>query len=291
MNPSDLQYPSASPPLEDVPDYAVIVPAYNEQEMLPRTILAIQAAMGQVEHYRGQLIVVDNNSTDATAEVARAHGAQVVFEPINQISRARNAGATTARARYLIFVDADTVISAALLSGVVKLLDSGAVCGGGATVDSKDPCPNRARRTLAVWNWLSRRLKWAAGCFVFCTRTAWEAVGGFSHEVYASEEIWFSRAVRRWGGGVGQEFVIHPERVDTSMRKLEWYSECRLVWLTVRFLAFPWLLRSKKHCRIWYDRPSEGDLNEETRKRKLGEEAPPTPPEGNASRTSKEIQT
>jgi glycosyltransferase involved in cell wall biosynthesis len=39
------------------------------------------------------VIVVDNNSTDATAELARRGGARVVFEPVNQIARARNAGA------------------------------------------------------------------------------------------------------------------------------------------------------------------------------------------------------
>ncbi|MBT3380530.1 MAG: glycosyltransferase [Lentisphaerae bacterium] len=257
MNPSKSQHPTASPSSDSQPDYAVVVPAYNEQDMLPRTIAALQAAMGSVNDYHGQLIVVDNNSTDATAEVARQHGAEVVFEPINQISRARNAGARATCTPFLVFVDADTVITPDLLNGAVKLLDSGAVCGGGATVDSEDPCPKRARRTLDGWNWLARRLKWAAGCFVFCSRDAWEAVGGFSHEVYASEEIWFSRDVRKWGAARGQEFIIHPERVNTSMRKLEWYSEARLAWLTARFLFFPWLLRSKKHCELWYERPCE----------------------------------
>ena len=59
-----------------------------------------------------ELIVCDNNSTDRTAEIARAAGATVVFEPVNQIARARNSGAAAATGDWLIFVDADSHPSA-----------------------------------------------------------------------------------------------------------------------------------------------------------------------------------
>jgi glycosyltransferase involved in cell wall biosynthesis len=45
----------------------------------------------------GEIVVCDNNSTDATAEQARAAGARVVFEPVNQISRSRHRGAAQAQ--------------------------------------------------------------------------------------------------------------------------------------------------------------------------------------------------
>ena len=78
-----------------MPTYAVVIPAYNEASHLPATLAAVGEAMRQIPQH-GVLIVVDNNSTDATAAVAKAHGATVVFEPHNQISRARNAGARAA---------------------------------------------------------------------------------------------------------------------------------------------------------------------------------------------------
>ena len=78
---------------------SVVVPAFNEERLLPRTLESIRLALTAFER-RGwscELIVCDNNSTDRTAELACKAGAKVVFEPVNQISRARNAGAAQRR--------------------------------------------------------------------------------------------------------------------------------------------------------------------------------------------------
>jgi len=73
---------------------SVIVPAYNEAKLIEGTLAAIREATGVLAErgWETELIVCDNNSTDATAELAAAAGATVVFEPVNQISRARNRG-------------------------------------------------------------------------------------------------------------------------------------------------------------------------------------------------------
>ena len=67
-------------------DYSVIVPAYNEAVLLPATLTALKEAMAE-SSLRGEIIVTDNNSTDTTADIAKQFGAQVVFEPVNQISQ------------------------------------------------------------------------------------------------------------------------------------------------------------------------------------------------------------
>ncbi len=87
---------------------SVVIPAFNEARLLGETLRHVQAAL-TVFTSRGwgvEIIVCDNNSTDATAEIARAAGATVVFEPENQIARARNSGAAAATGDWLIFVDA-----------------------------------------------------------------------------------------------------------------------------------------------------------------------------------------
>ena len=71
--------------------------------------------------HEGQLIVVDNNSSDATAQIARDHGATVVYEPVNQIARARNRGAEAAEGEALIFLDADSQCTSCLLGHVLDL--------------------------------------------------------------------------------------------------------------------------------------------------------------------------
>lgn len=233
--------------------YSVIIPAYNEAQFLPRTLAALLSAMAKLDGI-GEIIVVDNNSDDTTARIAREYGAEVVFEPINQISRARNAGAFVARSRALIFLDADTCASEALLAAAIRALHSGDVCGGGARV-SIDHDNRFARSVTTLWNALSARLGLAAGCFVFCRRDAFDAVGGFSEEVYASEEIWFSRALRHWGKRCGKLFLILDEDVLTSGRKIDWLSGPAIAKQMLVFLIFPFAVRSKRFCGAWYKRP------------------------------------
>ncbi len=238
------------------PDYSVVVPAYNEETLLKATLAALADAMGQVSLV-GEVVVCDNNSTDGTAEIARAAGARVVSEPVNHISRARNAGALAARGRYFVFVDADTIVPPALLEAALAALASGRIVGGGAFV-SLHPTPKGVVGAwfLALWNSFSRRMRLAAGSFIFVRRDAFEAVGGFSLKVYASEELWLSRAVKRFGAKRGLEFVILASPpVITSARKAEWYSQGTLLATALLLFVFPFALRSRAMCWLWYRRP------------------------------------
>ena len=235
---------------------SVVTPAYNEEEWLPPTLDALKQAMAKID-LRGELIVVDNNSSDATARVAEEAGARVVFESINQISRARNAGAKVALGRYFIFVDADTHISSELLQRALDNLAANC-CGGGVQVEFDQELRFDVRIGLAAWNAVSRNRRWAAGCFVYARREGYEAVGGFSEKVYASEEIWFSRAMKRWGRGQQQEFcIIDKPKAVSSGRKLEWFSTWQQLGLLFMCLFLPFFVHFKSLCSFWYTRPKE----------------------------------
>jgi glycosyltransferase involved in cell wall biosynthesis len=237
-------------------DYSIIVPAYNEEKWLPHTLAALQQAMVQIP-LRGEIIVVDNNSTDATAALAGQGGARVVFEPVNQISRARNAGARVAQGNTFIFVDADTLISGELLQQALDNLDANC-CGGGVRVEFDQELRADVRLGLAAWNGISRRLHWAAGCFVYARREGFEAIGGFSEQVYASEEIWFSRALRRWGKKQHLEFcIIEKYAAVSSGRKMQWFSTWQQLGLLLMCLFLPFFVHYKKLCGFWYTRPKE----------------------------------
>ncbi len=245
----------------DAPDYSIVVPAYNEERFLGPTLASLRAAMDAVPSH-GEIVVCDNNSTDGTAELARAAGARVAHEPVNQISRARNTGARAARGRHLVFVDADTQVPQALLVAALSRLQSGRACGGGALVRFDGAAPAGLISAAArFWNRLAPRLRLAAGSFLFVSREAFEAVGGFSEQVYASEEIWLSRAVSRWGRARGLEFVIldGPPAV-TSNRKAEWFSPGAVVLSILLVVLFPLAVRSRRLCWLWYRRPSPTSL-------------------------------
>ena len=236
------------------PDYSIVIPAYNEEALLPATFDALEAAMAAQAGRAGEVVVADNASTDRTAEVARARGARVVFEPHRQIARARNAGGRAARGRYLIFVDADTTVSPRLLSRTLHVLDSGECCGGGALIAFSRPAPGAWGAT--VWDAISRLCQWAAGGYLFCLREAFEGVGGFDERFYASEELHMSQALKHWGWRRRQRLVILDGPAVTSPRKLEWFSRRQMLAHVLAMLSHP-SLKSREACTMWYERPPD----------------------------------
>ena len=240
-----------------MPDYSIVIPAYDEELLLPSTLVALREAMTEIS-LEGEIIVVDNNSSDATAEVAREAGAQVVLEPVNRISTARNAGANAALGKWLVFVDADTLVPPALLRQAIEALGTGETGGGGSCIRFGPETKESLPFALRFWNRISLGFKLAAGSFIFCRADGFTTVGGFSDQVYAGEEILFSRQYKAWCRKQGLRFVImadHP--VVTSARKLEWYSSFSLVGGFLTLLFFPFLVRSRFFCRFWYERPKE----------------------------------
>lgn len=235
---------------------SVLVPAFNEAAVLPRTLAALRSAMGAFEArgWATELVVCDNNSTDDTAALAAAAGARVVFEPINQIGRARNRAASVARGDWYVFVDADSEPSPALFADVAAAIASGHVAAGGATV-TMDDRRLWARAGVGTWNAISRMFRWAAGSCIFVDAAAFRAVGGFSDALYASEEIDLSRRLKRHARASGRRLVIlHRHPLHTSARKLRLYSW----WEIARFLARTVLtggrtLTRADDCFVWYD--------------------------------------
>lgn len=235
---------------------SVIVPAFNEERLLQDTLRSIRAAMAAFDRrgWASELIVCDNNSTDRTAEIARAEGATVVFEPFNQIARARNAGAAQASGDWLVFVDADSQPSLRLFDDVAAEIEGGRCLAGGSTVALET---DRFYAWLFVrfWNALSRFRKWGAGSFVFCDAGAFREVGGFSQTLYAAEEIDLFVRFKRLARGKGRTVVIlHRNPLATSGRKVRLYSFGEhLAFLLKMAFSAGRSLRDRDACFPWYD--------------------------------------
>jgi len=239
-----------------IPEYSIIIPAYNEAEELAATLAAVRTAM-RAEATCGECLVVDNNSSDATAAIALEHGAdQVVFEPVNQIARARNAGVAVSKGRYLIFIDADTRIAPALLTESLSQLRSGNLVGGGSVLEFEGTISAIGNLGISLWRQISKLTRTAAGSYLFCRRDAFESVGGFDQKLYASEEVRLSRLLRKWGKANGKRFeILELAPALTSARKLKWYSSGEILAWMLLMLLLPIAVRSKKMCAFWYKRP------------------------------------
>ena len=234
-----------------------LLPAYNEEEFVGRAVESIHRAAGACALRGYEIIVCDNGSTDATAERARAADARVVHEPHRQIARSRNAAAAASSGTWLVWLDADAILTEAVLGATLSALDSGRVCGGGARVELEGaPLDRAARCAVHGWNWIATNFRLAAGSYFYALRVGWAETGGFDEAVYAGEEIGFSRALKKWGRRRGLSFrvILHP--VPSSARKVRQFTVGQTLW-QIAVCAWPGNLGRRDRLRFWYERPGE----------------------------------
>ncbi len=246
---------------------SIVIPAYNEVEILPNTIANIQKALvnSAWSDQSWEIILCDNNSTDGTQQIAQQLGVQEVWEAEQQISKARNTGAQQAKGKWLLFIDADTYPSPALMNDLWNTIDTGSFLGIGTTIKVEGGSKWNQLRMERL-NPLMRWLNWCGGAFILCEKKAFEEIGGFSTDLYALEEIEFIIRLRRYVRKVGKKFtVLHRHPAITSGRKGEnnlraFYraaasTTLSICWLLL-FLLLPKSLRIKgnpKHLGFWYN--------------------------------------
>jgi glycosyltransferase involved in cell wall biosynthesis len=234
-----------------LPRVSFVVPAHNEELLLPRTLDAIRSAATALA-LDIEIIVADDASTDGTAGAALARGARVVPAGERRIASTRNAGARAATGELIVFVDADSVVHADLVRAAVEHARAGGVAGGSrCAFDGTIPLWARLVERPAMALYRFARL--TPGAFLFCTREAFDAVGGFDEGVFGGEEVLMARALDRYARKRGRRFTILPHAVVTSGRKLRAYSGGELMWTLARLLV-----RGRRGARrregfeLWY---------------------------------------
>ena len=235
---------------------SIIVPAFNEEALLGASLAQIKLAAAAFTKtgWETELIVCDNNSTDRTADIARAAGATVVFEPVNQIARARNSGAAVATGDWLVFVDADSHPSAELFADVAEQTRSGRWLAGGVTI-RLDENLFVAGLITGAWNCASRIFKLLAGSFIFCDAAVFRKVGGFSNELFAGEELELTKRLKQFGRGQGRGIVIlHRHPIVTSTRKMRLYTAREhLRFFAKVIFSNGRALNKREEAHLWYD--------------------------------------
>jgi glycosyltransferase involved in cell wall biosynthesis len=239
-----------------------IVPAFNESALIGATVDALHAA-GRTLDDAYEVIVVDDASTDATAALARIHGANVLSVDLRHIAATRNAGAHAASGDFFIFVDADTLVTPEVTRAAVATMRAGAA-GGGAALRFDGVVPLFARLLTPPTLWIFRLVGVAPGCFLFCTRDAFVAVGGFDETFYGAEDLVMSGALKRHG-----RFVVLRQAVVTSGRKLRTHSIIDMLRLLLRM---GWrgtsVIKQREGMELWYG--ERRDDRSEARQRRGG---------------------
>ena len=236
---------------------SVIIPAFNEADYLPSTLVSIQRASAHLRDRADvdvELIVVDNNSTDGTVEVAFAMGATVVGEPVQGIGRARNCGASVAQGDVLIFVDADVILPPTLFEAIYTAMSDPACVGGGVEVEYR---PQRLviRLYLRGWRYLARLTGMVQGATQFCRRSAFQSVGGYDENVWMGEDVNLFWSLKKLAKATGQRVqVVRTPKVLPSTRRFDKLP----VWKVLLFtnpLFITLFRRWKSVWADWYQRP------------------------------------
>lgn len=237
---------------------SIIIPAFNEAELIAEVVARAREA-AKVINRDCEIVVVNDASSDDTAALAEQAGARVVHVNNRQISKTRNDGAKAANGEYFIFLDGDTFLPEQTLVAAIHAMEDGAAGGGGFVLFDED-IPWYWNILLPMVRGVIRTMKASPGCFIFCTRKAFEKAGGFDERVFAGEEIWFSHALGRHG-----RFEILNNSVVTSGRKARMYSPVKLFGTLFLMTLRPGTTRGRDKLDIWYDGTRETAANSQPR--------------------------
>jgi glycosyltransferase involved in cell wall biosynthesis len=238
---------------------SVIIPAYNEERYLAQTMVRVLDA-GKHFQNTGQdnsieIIVVDNDSDDRTAELAAQFGCRVVEEKEHSIGKVRNTGAREATGDVLMFIDADTLVPVDLFARIARKLEDPHCIGGAVDVCYK-PSKRLIRYYLLAWRLLGLLAGMAQGAAQFCRQPDFQEMGGYDESLYMGEDVHFYWTMRRWARQrSGYVTYIDDVSVIPSCRRFDQWPGWKTVLMTNPILVYLFR-RTKKAWPGWYlDRP------------------------------------
>lgn len=205
------------------PRVSVVVPALNEERYLPRLLDALDRQSFEAR----EVIVADAGSADGTADLARERGCTVVSG--GRPARGRNAGASRAGGKFILFLDADVTVPPTFVQDLM-----GQVREKGLAVASGFISPDSGRlidRVLVggsnLFCYLVQRTSpHAAGFYIFVRKSLHEEIGGFNEELFVGEDHDYVNRASKMGKF---RFLTHP-RVAFSMRRFDREGRTLMLW-------------------------------------------------------------
>lgn len=240
----------------NAPRFSLIIPAYNEEAYLPALLESVTQA--RIRYVGGpeniEILVVDNASTDSTADLARSSGCRVAREDRRVIAAVRNTGARTARGQILVFIDADNIMHPDTFNAIDQRLATGKVVAGASGVKMQ-----RMSLGIAATYALMLPVVWLTRMdtgVVFCRREDFEAVGGYNESRLFAEDVQLLWDLMWLGRKRGQKLCrIRSIKAVYSTRKFDRHGDWHWLGLMLRFLyglIFSKSSMDKFAQRYWY---------------------------------------
>jgi glycosyltransferase involved in cell wall biosynthesis len=219
------------------PRFSIIVPAHNEEVLLPRGLAAVQHAIDRLGA-NAEIIVVANRCTDRTESIAEAAGARVVRDGHRNLSATRNAGVAASTGEILVTVDADTIMHPDTLHEVDRLVRAGGFVGGGCRFVLERNSLGLAVTTFAVTS--ATVLSRTGGVIYWCAREDFDAIGGFDESRRVGEDLDFARRLRLHGRATKRRFRnLRDVPATVCVRKFDEFGDWHYLTRFATALAHP----------------------------------------------------
>jgi glycosyltransferase involved in cell wall biosynthesis len=247
---------------ETLPFVSVVVPVLNGERTLEESLATLLSVDYPPD--RREVIIVDNGSTDRTAEIARSAPIRYLFEPRRGTARARNLGIEASRGQIVAFTDADCLVARGWLRELVGGFDGdrvGAVAGDILPFPPRTAAERYAARTrhLAPRRYLSRpQLPFAVTANLAFRREVFGQVGLLDPDAPRGGECtdFCTRFLRRTGQRIElapRAVVFHRHRSTTwELMRQQWNYGRGHAFLYRKYAAdLPWTWRNRRQA--WGD--------------------------------------
>jgi glycosyltransferase involved in cell wall biosynthesis len=173
---------------------SVIIPAYNEQKLIPGCLDSILNQTADPGHY--EIVVINNNSTDQTAVIARNKGVRVEMEPQKGYVHAIRKGVEVSEGNILAFIDADCRAPATWISKILRNFEEMPdIIAIGGKLDYFDINPIFSQTAKAIL-FFSKALP---GNNMAIKREALDRIGGIDPKINMGVDYWITLKLRRVG--------------------------------------------------------------------------------------------
>ncbi|OUN78106.1 glycosyltransferase [Alistipes sp. An54] len=221
--------------------FTVVIPLYNKEREIEATLRSVLAQNRQPE----EIVVVDDGSTDRSAEVVRRIGSplvRLIQQPNAGVSAARNRGIAEARSSHIALLDGDDGWEPGYLAAMERLIDDYPDCGlycAGFTIESHDGCfpaSGLDRRGVVENFFRDSAHRYIAIPSASCIpRRVFDTIGGFPAGMKIAEDLYlWIEIARRYRVCYTPERLVRysriaqnrsasgytPERTDFSFEKL-----------------------------------------------------------------------
>lgn len=233
------------------PYLSVIIPAYNEAKRLPLTLIDVDRHLSEQE-YSYEILVVDDGSTDATAEITERFKPLIENLKLVNLKENRGKGAAVregmmaAKGNWRVFMDADNSTTVVEFNKMIPYLDEGyeVVIGSRSVKGSKLNPPQNVLKQLAgkLGNLFIQ---------ILLLRGIWDSQCGFKcFSEEAARRIFSSTKLDRWGFDVEvlalaralgyqiKEMPIHW--INDNHSHVRWFSYFQVLWETIKVRWWLW---------------------------------------------------